>query len=113
MTTAVPFTVYEVVSAIIDGHLDGELESITNAIDTRSKVNASKRAAMLKVGDKIRFQSGRPKYLLGLYGTIVDKKQKNLVVKFDETDPNGNTQYRGKYTGRVTCPPNLLEAVEA
>lgn len=105
MDTATPFTTYNIVSAIIDGHLDSEIESIQNAITTRNKVNASKKAAMLKIGDKVRFVNGRPKYLVGLTATIVGKKQKNLVVKFDDG------QVTGKYSGNVTCPPNLLEAI--
>ena len=106
MTNTVPFTVYQVVSAIIDGHLDTELESLQNAIDSRSKLNDVKKAAMFKVGDKVRFQNGRPKYLNGLTATIVGKKVKNFVIKFDE-----GQLPTSRYSGRVTCPPNLLEKV--
>jgi len=100
-----PFTVYQVVSAIIDGDLDTELESLTNAISERTKLNNIKKAAMFKIGDRVRFVDGRPKYLVGLTAIIVKKKQKNFVVQFDEG------QNTGKYRGNVTCPPNLLEAI--
>ncbi len=103
----VPFTVYQVVSAIIDGHLDDELESIQNAIDSRGKINLVKKAAMFKIGDAVRFQNGRPKYLNGCTAKIIGKKQKNFVITFDE----GQLPPNGKYQGRVTCPPSLLESV--
>ena len=105
MTNTVPFTVYQVVSAIIDGHLDTELESLQNALDSRSKINDVKKAAMFKIGDKVRFINGRPKYLCGLTATIVSKKQKRFVVKFDEG------QDTGRFYGNVTCPANLLEKI--
>lgn len=108
MTNQAPFTVYQVVSAIIDGHLDGEIESLQNAIDTRRQVNTAKTAAMLKIGDKVRFQNGRPKYLNGCTATVVGKKQKNMVIKFDEGQVSGT-----RYTGRVTCSPSLLEPVNS
>jgi len=99
------YTIYQVVSDIIDGNLDSELESLTNAITERNKINNLKKASMIKVGDKVRFVKGRPKYLVGLTATVVSKKQKNFVVKFDEG------QVTGKYSGNVTCPPNLLEVI--
>ena len=104
--TDVPFTVYQVVSAIIDGDLDTELESITNAIDERNKLTNIKKAAMFKIGDKVRFQNGRPKYLNGLTATITGKKVKNFTIKFDEGQLPSY-----KYQGNVTCPPTLLEKI--
>ena len=105
-TTNPPFTVYQVVSAIIDGDLDTELESLQNAIDSRSKINNMKKVAMFKIGDKVRFQNGRPKYLVGCTATIISKKQKNFVIKFDEGQIQGT-----RYTGNVTCPPAMLEKI--
>ena len=105
-TTNPPFTVYQVVSAIIDGDLDTELESLQNAIDSRSKINNMKKVAMFKIGDKVRFVNGRPKYLNNCTAVIVDKKIKKFVIKFDEGQLDG---YR--YGGRVTCPAELLEKI--
>jgi hypothetical protein len=101
-----PFTVFQVVSAVIDGHLDSELESLQNAIDARNKINTVKKAAMFKVGDKVRFVNGRPKYLCGLTATITGKKIKKFVIKFDEGQLPSY-----KYGGAVTCPAELLEKI--
>lgn len=109
--TTVPFTTYQVVSAIIDGDLDDDLESIESAIRSRSKLTSLKKAAMFKTGDKVRFVKGSPKYLLGLSAVIIRKKQKNFVIKFDEFDSEGKPQYRGRFTGQVTCGPDLLEKI--
>ena len=99
-------TIETITNAIIDGNLDGDLDTLTGLISTRREIQTMKRAATFKVGDKVKFVSGRPKYLIGLTATIVRKKQKNFEIKFDEG------QATGKYRGNVTCPPSLLEKVQ-
>ena len=98
-------TLETVTNAIIDGDFDTDLDNISDVIKSRREIQTMKKAATFKVGDKVKFVNGRPKYLVGLTATIVRKKQKNFEIKFDDG------QDTGKYRGNVTCPPALLEKV--
>lgn len=65
----------QVVTAIVTGAVDGDLDAINQALRDRYKIVRAQKsaiaAATVKVGDKVRIVNLRPKYLAGLTGTVV------------------------------------------
>ena len=93
--------------AIAEGELDDHLGAIAAAVDARRRllhtIDASHRLAMLCVGDRVRIgQRVSPRYLAGLDGTIVELDDRAATVRLDF--PVGRFE-----SGRVRCPPQVLE----
>lgn len=92
----------EVITAALSGDLDDGLDGIIAACNERRVIVSRSLYHTLKVGDRVRFMNGRPKYMVGVEGTVVGKKQSKLVVDLDES--------RGRFNGKgVVCPPSCLE----
>lgn len=94
----------EVLSAITAGQFDANLEAIESRIHDRQKQRATADFLQLKVGDKIRFVNIRPKFLIGLYGTLASpfvsgRKNMRAEIKVE------NTPYAQKYAGRTLQIP--------
>jgi hypothetical protein len=85
MTTELP---YEVAAFIVTADQAG-IDLVTDAVAIRRK-----------------FVDGRPKYLVGVVGTIREKRQTKVVVVLDETV--------GKFPagGGIVTPCSLVEKVE-
>lgn len=94
----------EVLSEISAGKFDAHLETIMSRIDERKKQRATADFLQLKVGDRIRFVNIRPKFLIGLYGTLASnfvsgRKNMRAEIKVE------NTPYAQKYAGRTLQIP--------
>jgi hypothetical protein len=76
-----------IVTDIISGVHDSELDSIREAVNQRYKLKQNETAAKnlieISVGDKIVFKDISPKYLNGSIATVTGKRSKKLEVKLD------------------------------
>jgi hypothetical protein len=92
----------DVITAALSGDIDEGLDGIIAACGERKKVLSRSLYYTLNIGDRVRFVNGRPKYMIGVHGTVVGKKQSKLVVDLDET--------RGRFGSKgILCPPSCLE----
>jgi hypothetical protein len=100
----------EIITAIVRGDGDDNLDGIEAAIRDRKKVKGKAAFFTLKPGDKVRVcEHVRPKYLVGCEATVVRRNQTRLVIRFIDP-PNGE---HGKFSGEVTVQPDMIEAVSA
>ena len=99
-------TYLEVSAKIQRGEFDAQLGILREKINTRLKlVEKQITAADFKIGDRVVLNSKcRPKYMQGLTGVIVGKKVVKLVMTLDNP--------QGKYSGKITVPPNLVDKIE-
>lgn len=101
-----------VVSGILQGDYDRDLEGMADAIAERlriqRRINGAIVAAGFSIGDKVRFNSRvSPGYLVGVTGTIHSKKVKRFIVKIDPG------QYTGKFVSdKITASAEILEKVK-
>ena len=76
-----------IVTDIISGVHDSELDSIREAVKQRHKLKQNETAAKnfieISVGDKIVFKDIRPKYMIGKIATVTAKRRTKLEVKLD------------------------------
>ena len=96
----------EVSKKIQRGEFDDKLSLLRDKIDARLKaIKQEITIADFNIGDRVSINDKcRPKYMKGLTGVIVDKKVVKLVMTLDRP--------QGKYSGRVTIPPYLLDKIE-
>lgn len=94
---------YEIITAALTGDLDDNLDGIIAACIERRSTRSRSLFYILKIGDKVRYTTGRPLYLQGAVGTVVGKKQSKLVIDLDER--------RQKFFKGIVTPPGLLEKI--
>jgi hypothetical protein len=99
-------TATEVATAILNGKLDGEFDTIREAMKQRKDAQSAILKASLKIGDRVRFISGSPKYLIGLEAIVRDKKQKRIGIEFVDKIAAKRFGY-----GVVTCTPSMVEPI--
>jgi hypothetical protein len=76
-----------IVTDILSGVHDSELDSIRESVNQRQKLTQAAQAAVtmtsISVGDKIVFKDIRPKYMIGETATVIGKRRTKLEVKLD------------------------------
>jgi hypothetical protein len=76
-----------IVTDIISGVHDSELDSIREAVHERRKLTQNETAAKnlieIIVGDKIVLKDISPKYMIGAIATVTGKRRTKLEVKLD------------------------------
>ena len=99
-----------IVTDIISGVHDSELDSIREAVNQRQKLTQAAHAAVtmtsISVGDKIVFKDIRPKYMIGKIATVTAKRRTKLEVKLDGDQPVGRFG-----TSTVVVPASCVEKV--
>lgn len=97
--------------ALLEGDLDEHLDRMEDLIKQRRVLLAKDQdpsayaSKDFQPGDRVQFCGNvSPKYLLGVKGTIIEKKQSRYVMHVDD-DPRAR-QRRGS---RTVCPPEILE----
>ena len=100
--TALPLT--DLLTAIVQGDYDGDEQAIYDAFKTRRSIRSQIAGASFKPGDKVRIAGDiRPKYLIGLEGTIDHKRGKGFVLE-------GLGPVAQQYQ-RAAFPADCLEAI--
>lgn len=93
----------------IDEMNDKQLLAMAEYINTirvqRRQALARKLAATLEEGTRVRFTGGKPRYLTGQLGTVIERKGSKALIRLDH-GPQGKFR-----DGRVLAPLTLLEAV--
>jgi len=96
-----------VVEQIINGDLDGELDSIKEALRQRRKLKSSQKTAMamitINVGDIVVLKNLTPKYVNGERAKVVKKNRTKFQVKLDKPV--------GRFGTLVTVPASCLDRV--
>jgi len=92
------------------GEFDDSLEAILDAVTERRKATRSVRVAQafsgLSVGDTVRFNDKtRPKYLVGVEGTITRKRQSKVEVTI------GADAGKFRAGSPIVVPVELIDAV--
>lgn len=76
-----------IVTDIISGVYDSELDSIREAVAQRRKLTKSAHAAVkmttISIGDKIVLKEISPKYMIGMAATVTGKRRTKLEVTLD------------------------------
>jgi len=97
-----------IVTDIISGVHDSELDSIREAVNQRRKLTKSAHAAVtmttISIGDKIVLKEISPKYMIGETATVTGKRRTKLEVKLDS--PVG--RFGG---GTIVVPASCVEKV--
>jgi len=100
-------TFTEITHDILTGRHDDEIDRIALAVNERRKrirrQTAARNMAVLQVGDAVRIIGGRPQYIQGLTGKIVEKRQSKLIVQLHD-GPIGKFR-----SGKIVCHAELLE----
>lgn len=94
----------EILNAITSGQLDSNLEALESRIRDRMRQRATVDFMQLKVNDRVRFINIRPKYLIGLYGTLASHfvtGRKNYKAEIMVE----NTPYAKEFAGRKVKVP--------
>jgi hypothetical protein len=102
----------EVKNAIAQGEYDTELSNIESYVRQRRR---SKTKTDFAIGTRVVFNDQvSPKYMAGVKGVVHGFKNTRVLVTVDDN------QYLGRFdrggTGRnapITCPPSILDPVEA
>ena len=101
-------TLADVIVAIDSVQCDEKLELLFETLRQRQRqVYASQGRrilAELSVGTKVKFGNLRPKYLIGMQGTVAGFKGANVKVTLPHSV--------GKFGTTVVCPASLLEIIE-
>jgi hypothetical protein len=96
-------------SEIINGDHDDDLQSIQDACRERKKLNRSKDTALamstLKVGDVIVLKGLNPKYINGCQGKITEKRRTKFTVRLDDG------QHTGRFGKTVVVPATCMNKV--
>jgi len=71
----------ELIDEILGGEHDTLLDAIEQAIRARRQAVATTTAALVRVGDPVRTQNVRPKYLSGVSGVVASKGNKKIRVQ--------------------------------
>lgn len=96
----------DVTTAILNGALDDNFEAIREAMKQRNKSRAAILKANLKIGDRVRFIDGSPKYLIGLIAIVRSKKRTKIGIEFVD-----KIAARRFGHGVVTASPDMVEPV--
>lgn len=107
----------EVAQAIGSGALDNELDAVISAAVARKRYLQTRKAVAnqleLTPGTKVRITSGiKPKYLIGLSGTVSDHPAKRGGDLMFEFDSDSYPFARHRFGRVVGVPASLLERVE-
>lgn len=95
----------EVALDILNGGHDGSLDELANAIKNRRKLLAGRIRFSLHQGDRVKVVGDlRPRYLIGLTGTIERVNQTTVTMKFDDPDA------ARRYSAGVRMPLEYVEA---
>lgn len=102
-----------VLDLIESGTLDNELDEIMAWCRDRKQVIARRVFHELQIGDKVQIKSIRPRYLIGAFGIIEDKRVTKLSIRFpDDLQDQGHDPY-GKWSGKIgILAPSMVEKVE-
>lgn len=73
-----------VLESIRRGEYDAHLAKIRFEVNSREKYVAYVAGHALRVGDRVMMASGRPKYMIGMAGTVKKVLQTYIVMDFDE-----------------------------
>ena len=97
-----------VVSDIMRGRHDMNLELITRAIRRRNQQMAEARAMSLKVGDRVVIHGVGmgAKYLNGMTGTVTGFATKNIYVRID---PEYDTR---RFSHNMRLSPTIIRRIE-
>jgi hypothetical protein len=92
--------------SIASGELDVHLSAIARAIDARlhllHTMESIDALAELVVGDHVRInQHARPRYLQGLYATVIDVDAQAAAISLERPI--------GRFSGTIRCPPLVLD----
>lgn len=103
--------VMEVLNDIARGNLDDDLDRIAREVYDRRKIVAGMRARAtvraLRVGDKVRLvRNIKPRYLVGLTGTVKGKLQTKIDIVIDEG------QDTGRFGRTLRTPASCVEKIE-
>ena len=86
---------------IMSGKFDNDLDSITKAVSVRQGIIVKS----LSVGSRVRLTNVSPKYLDGVTGVITAKVGDKISVEIDSWCDTG------RYSRKMTAKPSMLRPV--
>ena len=93
-----------VVSKILNGELDDNLNEIQRATTHRRKAISTMKFFTFEVGDRIKLSSTiRPIYLRNCLGTVTAIRRTKIEINLDHPT--------GRFHRGVICPPGILEKI--
>lgn len=88
-----------------DAQYSGFVKALNQMKKADRQVKAARVLASLSKGDKVKILAGKPQYLAGKTGTIIEVRQTRVTIDLD-CGPIGKF-----YNGRVITPASLLEKI--
>lgn len=112
----------DLINLVLDGRLDSILDRLSEAVFARKKMIREQKAIQnrltMTVGTRVRITTGlRPKYLVGLLGTVVEpwklprEPKKDAIAVHLDTDPGVPARGRLRYDQTLAIPASCLEEV--
>lgn len=103
---------HDIITAIVRGELDDNLDGIYRAIEERRRIASRVNFHSLKAGDAVRLVNLRPLYLVGAPATVVEHHQTRISIRIDEEWLAQHPQARSRWSGVVKASPDMLEPVQ-
>jgi hypothetical protein len=95
-------TTDELLTAILRGDHDDILPLINDVVSDRRKTIGRQLARSLTIGDRVRFTSIRPQYLIGSTAMVTGRKGAKLMVRLERA--------QGRFgTSEISVPPQCVE----
>jgi hypothetical protein len=94
-----------VIKSILTGEYDQQLAQIRSAVMERKERIDLTRGRSLRIGDRVRIISGRPRYFIGSIATVTDVMQTYIRIKIDKDV--------GRFSAGadIRCPMAVVEKV--
>lgn len=108
---------YDFIIDLIDGgELDDKLDILIDAAVTRRNYLRDMRGAMnkatLSTGTRVRLVNIRPKYMIGIQGTISNKSPQRRGDMMVDIDPMYRSRIGHRYSMCLSIPASSLEEVK-
>ncbi len=94
----------DLVQAVLQGEADDDFNAVNAALRKRQSYLADIQASAFSEGTRVQLANLRPKYLIGLTGTVLRKEGQKFVV---ELDAGQDTR---RYDSILRVKPTMLEA---
>jgi ribosomal protein L21E len=94
----------KILNLILQGKCDTLLDDIAHAMRERKVQISRDLFRELRIGDRVQIEGNiKPRYMAGLVGTVVDKRQSKVELEFAEPV--------GRFGRRVICPVTSITKI--
>lgn len=112
MTTKTTADFSTLVSEILSGDWDENLDRFADVVKERKDAQSRTLFFSLKPGDRVRLKNLRPKYLVGTTAIVRGHNRTRITVDFDPPFQPGDQGYDRMRSGKnVSVTPDMVELI--